>query len=270
MVKKPKPFALEQIAQHGCADLLEVVLFAPQGANEHDFVLGADVRFGTMLLSSDDWSKSVEVGLARATLSLDFSGCEIDPAAHRLGDQKPSSVKTHVQLTQVKNKEAHVGAKTSFGATNRGGMVKPTGALSLGAGAALDNKVTTKETQVSDISELPVVSMSGNRWRFSAVAQAYMHSRYSGDEALCRIKIKTSPVSVEGRLSFQPKDICIVDVETPPAFLDRLRSSPNKTAIAKLLLLKHLREINPLTEKADAGVVIGCVSTLRGEIKSED
>src|SRR5258706_13905194 len=94
MAKTPKPISLEQSSLPGCADLLEVVLFAPQGANEHDFLLGADVRFGTMTMTSDDWTKSVEIGLSRAILGLDMVGCEIDPSAHRFGDKPPTSVKT--------------------------------------------------------------------------------------------------------------------------------------------------------------------------------
>jgi hypothetical protein len=108
--KKPKPISLEQTARPGCGELLEVVLFAPQGSLEQDFLLGADVRFGTMVLSSEDWSKSVEIGRSRATLGLEVAGCEIDPSAQRFGDKKPSSAKTHVQRTQVATARSHVGA----------------------------------------------------------------------------------------------------------------------------------------------------------------
>jgi hypothetical protein len=116
MSKKTKAAAtLEQTAQPGCGDLLEVVLFAPQGANEEDFLLGADVRFGTMRVASDDWVKSVEIGLSKATLGLKLTGCEIDPAAPRFGDKKPASAKTHVQRTQVATMSSQVGGKGSIG-----------------------------------------------------------------------------------------------------------------------------------------------------------
>jgi hypothetical protein len=172
--KKPKPISLEQTTQSGCGDLLEVSLFAPQGAHEQDFLLGADVRFGTMLLSSEDWSKSVEIGLSRATLSLDFAGCEIDPSAHRFGDKKPTSTKTHVQHTQVTTATTHMGANASIGV--RAKATKPPdadAAIKVGGGATRDAKVSSMETQVVDTREEPVVAMSNNRWRFRAVRSCW-------------------------------------------------------------------------------------------------
>jgi hypothetical protein len=169
MPKKPKSINLEQTDQHGCSELLEVVLFAPQGATEQDFMLGADVRFGTMLVSSEDWSKSIEIGLSRATLNLELDGCAIDPAAQRLGDQKPISAKTHVQRTQTANTTAHVSAKASASAHARASSV---GSAEAGAavGFGRDMKVSSIATQVTDTREEPVVALSGNRWRFSAVS----------------------------------------------------------------------------------------------------
>ena len=268
MAKKPKALALEHVAQHGCADLLEIVLFAPQGANEQDFVLGADVRFGSMLVSSEDWSRSVEIGLAKATLSLEFKGCDIDPTAQRLGDQKPFSAKTHVEHRQTSTKTLQMSAEGQVGATSVRSLVKAAGALSVAGKRA--SAVSHNETHTLDTRDDPVVSLSGNRWRFSSVAQTHMQSRYAGDEALCKVRVKTSPIDVEGRLSFQPKDIRIIDVEAPTALLDRFKMSPTKVAIAKILLMKHLQEINPITERGEAAVVVGCISKLRGEIKGED
>lgn len=125
MAKSPKPIRLEQKSQSGCADLLEVVLFAPQGANEHEFHLGADVRFGTMVIASDDWSKSVEIGLSRATLGLDLSGCEIDPSAHRFGDRPPVSVKTHKENRETASTSirSDAGVSLGFAANNAAGKL---------------------------------------------------------------------------------------------------------------------------------------------------
>jgi hypothetical protein len=157
------------------------------------------------------------------------------------------------------------------GATVRGTTVSSGEAsLSVGAGAAQDTKHSATETQVTDHLEEPVISISGNRWRFSAVAHAYMQSRYSGDEALCKLRIKGATVRVEGRLCFQPKDIYLVEVESSPALLERFKRSPNQAAIAKILLSKHLKEINPISDKAGPSLIVGSVSTLRGEIKNDD
>ncbi|MFB6458631.1 hypothetical protein [Bradyrhizobium tunisiense] len=269
--KKPKPIALEQVAQAGCGDLLEVALFAPQGANEHDFHLGADVRFGTMIVSSEDWSKSVEIGLARATLSLDLTGCEIDPSAHRFGDKKPASTKTHIQRTTAATKTLRAGGSVSLGAQVKGGAIGlGKNEATVSAGASKDSKVSATETQVADTREEPVVAISGNRWRFSAVAEAYMQSRYSGDEALCKLRVNAPSIRVEGRLSFQPKDIVMIDVEAQPAFLDRFKKSPNQAAIAKVLLAKHLKEINLLEDKSGSASIAGWSSTLRGDIKNDE
>jgi hypothetical protein len=269
--KKPKPINLEQSSQSGCGDLLEVALFAPQGAHEQDFLLGADVRFGTMVVSSEDWSKSVEIGLSRATLILGLAGCQIDPSARRFGDKKPASAKTHVQRTQVATTKSHVGAKASVGASAK--ITKATyaeAAINVGGGATRDAKVSSTETQVVDTREEPVVAMSNNRWRFSAVAEAYMRSRYSGDEALCKVRVTSPKIKVEGRLTFQPKDIVVIDLEASPTLLDRFKKSPNQAAIAKVLLSKHLKEINEIADKAGSASIVGWISTLRGDLKNDD
>lgn len=269
--KKPKPINLNQTAQAGCGDLLEVVLFAPQGANEQDFLLGADVRFGTMIVTSDDWSKSVEIGLARATLGLDLNGCEIDPASHRYGDRKPTAAKAHVQRSRVDSAAAHAQGKLSIGARLKGSSISPgENEVSLGAGASKATKVSSTETQVADRRDEPVVAMSANRWRFSAVAEDYMQSRYSGDEALCKLRVTAPKVRVEGRMSFQPKDIVMIEVEAAPAFLDRFKKSPNQMAIAKVLLAKHLNEVNQLPEKGGKASIMGWISTLQGDLGNDD
>lgn len=269
--KKPKPISLEQTTQSGCGDLLEVSLFAPQGAHEQDFLLGADVRFGTMLLSSEDWSKSVEIGLSRATLILDLAGCEIDPSAHRFGDKKPASAKTHVQHTQVTSATSHMGANASIGTSAK--VTKPPdaeAAIKVSGKATRDAKISSTETQVVDTREEPVVAMSNNRWRFSAIAEAFLRSRYSGDEALCKIRVTARKIKVEGRLTFQPKDIVVIDLEASPAFLDRFRKSPNQAAIAKVLLSKHLKEINEIADKTGSASIAGWISTLRADLKNAD
>jgi hypothetical protein len=270
--KKPKPIRFEQTTQSGCGDLLEVSLFAPQGAHEQDFLLGADVRFGTMLLSSEDWSKSVEIGLSRATLILDLAGCQIDPSASRFGDKKPASAKTHVQHTQVTTASAHVGAKASIRASAKATKTPDAEAtIKVGGGASRDAKVSSTETQILDTREEPVVAMSNNRWRFSAVAEAFMRSRYSGDEALCKVRVTARKIKVEGRLAFQPKDIVLIDLEASPAFLDRFKKSPNQAAIAKVLLSKHLKEINEIADKKTGSAsIVGWISTLRGALKNDD
>lgn len=269
--KKPKPISLEQVAQAGCGDLLEVALFAPQGANEHDFHLGADVRFGTMVVSSEDWSKSVEIGLARATLGLDLTDCEIDPSAHRFGDRKPAVARTHIHRMQAATGVFRVGGNVSLGAQLKGGTVSlGKNEVTVSAGASKESKVSATETQVADTRDEPVVAMSGNRWRFSAVAQAYMQSRYSGEEALCKLRVNAPNIRVEGRLSFQPKDIVMIEVEAQPAFLDRFKKSPNQTAIAKVLLAKHLKEVNVLADPGTSPSIVGWCSTLQGDVKNDE
>jgi len=271
--KKPKPIILEQSSQTGCGDLLEVALFAPQGAHEQDFLLGADVRFGTMSVSSEDWSKSVEIGLSRATLILDLAGCKIEPSVPRFGDTKPTSAKTHVERSQVATTKTQVGAKASIRAKAKALDAKAAdagAAIALGGEASRNAKVSSTETQVVDTREEPVVALSNNRWRFSAVAEAYMRSRYSGDEALCKVRVTSPNVRVEGRLTFQPKDIVIIDLQASPAFIDRFKKSPNQAAIAKVLLSKHLKEINEIVDKAGSGTIVGWISTLRGDLKNDD
>jgi len=267
MSKAPKPIDLEQSAQHGCGDLLEVVLFAPQGSNERDFLLGADVRFGTMVVASEDWTKSVEIGLSKATLGLDLIGCEIDASVHRFGDKKPASTKTQVQRTQIASASSQVGGHASLGASAKSAaMGAATADVRAESGLAKSRKTSSTATQMIETHEDPVIALSGNRWRFSSVSDTFMESRYSGSEALCKLKVTAPSIKVEGKLSFQPKNIVIVDVEcTSTSLLDSLRKSPNKLAIAKVLLSKHLKEINPLLEKT-SGSIVGWISNLKGDL----
>jgi hypothetical protein len=267
MAKSPKPLGLEQNSLSGCADLLEVILFAPQGANEHDFHLGADVRFGTMMVTSDDWSKSVEIGLSGAILGLDLSGCEIDPSAHRFGDRPPVSIKIHKENTETTSTSMRSGAGLSLGisANSAAERAAVKGDVSANAGVAKNKQVSSTAKQVVEAHEDPIVALSGNRWRFTSIGGHYMRSRYSGEEALCKINVTSSSVKVEGKLSFYPKDITIIDVEcSSPSLFESWKKSPNKAAIAKVIVAKHLRELNPLD---NIGVpIVGWVSVLRGDL----
>jgi hypothetical protein len=267
MAKARKPISLEQTALPGCQELLEVVLFAPQGANEHDFLLGADVRFGTMTVASDDWTKSVEIGLSRAVLALEMLGCEIDPSGHRFGDKPPASVKTHKENTETASTATQSKGALSLvlSASSSAAKLAAKGDTSASAGFAKSKKVSSTAKQVVEAHEDPVVALSGNRWRFSSIGEEFMQSRYAGGEALCKLKITSSTVKVEGKLSFYPKDLTIIDVEcTSPSLLDSWKKSPTKAAIAKVLLAKHLRTLNPV-ENLGAPIA-GGVSILKGDI----
>ena len=132
-MKKPKALTFQHTGQPGCPDLLEVALFVPQGANEQDFMLCADVRFGSMTVSSDDWAKSAEIGLTKATLSLELKGCEIEPGAPRLGDQKPTPVKTRIQRSEVSATSAQLSASALLAASAQG---PPAAKVNLGGGAS--------------------------------------------------------------------------------------------------------------------------------------
>jgi hypothetical protein len=72
-------------------------------------------------------------------------------------------------------------------------------------------------------------------------------------------------VTIEGKLSFYPKDLTIIDVEcTSPSLLDTWRKSPTKAAIAKILVAKHLRGLNPVDNLG--GPIAGGVSVLKGDL----
>ena len=267
IAKTTKPISLEQSSLPGCTDLLEVVLFAPQGANEHDFLLGADVRFGTMTVVSDDWTKSVEIGLSRAILGLDMVGCEIDPSAQRFGDKPPTSVKTHTENTETASTATQSKGSVSLGISGSSSMGKVAAKGGVGANAdfAKNKKVSSTAKQVVESHEEPVVALSGNRWRFSSVGEDFLQSRYAGGEPLCKIKITSASVTIEGKLSFYPKDLTIIDVEcTSPSLLESWRKSPTKAAIAKILVAKHLRALNPVDNLCVP--IAGGISVLKGDV----
>jgi hypothetical protein len=259
------PITFDSLSTNGCPSLLEVDLFAPQGANESDFVIGADVRFGSMTLTANEWARSVEFGLSSAVLRLTLQGCKMAPGSARFGDQRPTTLVTAVKTEKTK--------RTRTSAAIRGGLKGSISSHKGNAAAEAQAKVekggsleiTDSAHKKMELRDDPVVALSDNRWKFTAVHCDYMQSRYLGDETLCKLQITSKQARVEGHLLFLPKDLFLIDGDDGGwPFLDVLRRSPNKTAIAKILLAKHLRQMNPLPD--GGGPIIGSVSTLTAEL----
>jgi hypothetical protein len=262
------PLAFEASAINGCPSLLEVELFAPQGANERDFILGAEVRFGSMTLSSSDWGRSIEFGLSSAILKLNLVACNITPGTPRLGDQQPTSAV--ISLNTEKTKKTAVSGKVGSSIKISAAASGASASAKLSAGAETSGVFNTSSTQKQAIKlrDDPIVSLSGNRWRFTAIHSDYMQSRYLGDETLCKIQLNSASAQIEGQLTFFPKDLFLIDIEEEGRqFLDLFRRSPTRSAIAKVLLAKHLRQLNSLAE--GGGEIVGSIATLKAERNDE-
>jgi hypothetical protein len=262
------PLVFRSSTTNECPSLLEVELFAPQGASERDFILGAEVRFGSMTLSSSDWSRSVEFGLSSAILKLKLVGCGITPGSSRFGDRLPVGTVTSMKTEKTKKNalSGKIGSSVEVGVSAKG----PKGSFAVGGGAQTTAAVntTSTETQTIKLRDDPVISLSGNRWRFTAIHSEYMQSRYLGDETLCNIQLNSEKVRVEGHLSFFPKDLFLIDSEDDGRqLMDIFRRAPNRSAIAKVLLAKHLRALNSLSE--GTGEIVGSVAILEAEKNDE-
>jgi hypothetical protein len=264
----PNPISFASSTTNGCPSLLEVDLFAPQGATNKDFVIGAEVRFGSMTFCSSDFGRSIELGLSSAILKLNLTGCNIAPGTSRFGDQLPISAVTSLKTEKTRKNaiSGKIGSSIGLAASTARQSVS----AKLDAKAESSASVNTSSTQTGAIKlrDDPVVSLSGNRWRFTAVHCDYMQSRYLGDETLCTILLEEETAQVEGQLTFYPKDLFLIDIEDEGRqLLNLFGRSPNKSAIARALLAKYLRQLNPLTE--GGGEIVGSIATLKAARNDE-
>jgi hypothetical protein len=249
-----------------CQDLMELMFFVPQGYSKNDFLLGAETRFGSMTVYMDDFQRYVEFGLTKSILRVDTQGCAIAPGA-RFADQSPPSIRTKVSVTKadISRSGKSASAKINADLSNRRASAGISGDLA----GKKSHGHETKETsaQIYQADQRPVVALSGNRWEFSAVGPEIMRSRYSGDETLCKVEITSSKFKITGNFSFFPKDLFIIEGECRSGgFADMFRRSPNKVALAQVLLAKHLRELNPSSPDR-SGPIRGCVATVEGDVK---
>lgn len=259
-----------EVHDNPCAELVELNLFLPQGASMQDFHLGAETRFGTMTIAADDQVRFVEFGLAKAVLRLTLNGCRIEPG-QRLFDKTPVREIT----TDIKRQRQSASMASAKGGLNAAGQISASlqglGEAKLGAdlsGAASREKTEqTRQTQEESyiLTKQPVLSVAGNRWEFSALGDQILVSKYTGDEPICKIVVSSKQFKVIAELYFFAKDIVILDGEANgKKLLDFLSKSPNKSAIAKILLAKNLRDMNDPAKGASqiSGAIVGSRSLI--------
>lgn len=260
------PIAIESMHENPCADLLEIILFAPQGLSVEDFLLGAEARFGTMTIYLDDYEQHIEFGLSKVTLRLNLSGCHVE-SGERLGDRSPpEKVKTNVRKKEhaESKSQSQAAARFSSKLSASQGTASLTG--SLGRGLTKHKvAIQTDETKFSVI-DYPILALSGNRWIFSALDQQVLLSKMAGDEPLCKIVLTSDVSKIVAELSFFPKHVTIFDGEAKGTRISEWFSrSPSRAAVAKTLLAKQLRKLNTKTSSLqadDGGGIIGARSIL--------
>lgn len=263
----PNEPSIVQTDENPCSDLLEFMLFVPQGPTTTDFLLGAEVRFGPMTVYLDDYQQYVEFGLSKAILKLRPIDCQILPGT-RHADKSPSvPIRTDVKISLRAASQSGVGITGKL-AGEAGGFVVP--AIAAQADLGVSKKKQTSTSQIEDTTFTkeyhPIVSLSGNRWQFSALSQRILFSKMLGDEHLCKIAFLSDDAEIGADLSFFPKDIVIFDGEAKGIRISELLGrSPNRAAVAKALLAKQLKDLNRKMSEArgaTAGEIVGSRSTL--------
>jgi len=253
--------SFQATAHNYLSDLTELSLHVPQGATPESFELVAETRFGTATIYLDDYERMVEFALTKADLRLATEGCAIAPG-HRLGETDPVKPKVRVSQNETKTRKSgrSLGIDISARAGAGGVRASAGGNLSASTNSAIEKKDNiSKEYK---FEEVPIIALAGNRWQFSAVGADYLKSRYSGDQTLCTIDTKDKNARLIARLSFTPMYICILDVTSSGNRLTEVfRASPTKTALAKVLLAKHLRE--PNTAPDSTGSINASVAEIR-------
>jgi hypothetical protein len=239
------PIIVEPRHENPCADLLEIILFAPQGLSTEDFLLGAEARFGTMTIYLDDYEQHIEFGLSKATLRLNLSGCRVDSGG-RLGEGRlTEKIKTNIKKKKHMESESQGQAEANLGANLSG---RQTAASLVGtlSHRLAKHRVSSQTDETSfSIVDYPILALSGNRWLFSALGREVLLSKMAGDEPLCKVVLSSEVSKIVAELSFFPKHITIFDGETKGTRISEwFARSPSRAAVAKTLLAKQLRKLN--------------------------
>lgn len=151
-----------------------------------------------------------------------------------------------------------VGAKFAVGP---GGFKVPEFALA--ANASAENISANKDIEAYKIRSTlnSITSHPGGRWLISDLISENLSGKYQPEEHLCKIQIsedKTSG-SATGELYFYPRDLSIEAIQTESRSLRVFsKEKPEKVAVAKALIAKYLKELNPNHQSVlDGRIVIG-------------
>lgn len=276
MVDDEKPLIYDEEHNNPCAELAELNLFIPQGANSEDFQLGAETRFGTMTVALEDQARHIEFGLSKAVLRLTLSGCRIGPGP-RLFDKLPireiaTDVKRQKQSASTASGKSNLGASLQVSSSAKSAGEAKFG-IDASAGVGSEKSEQTKQVHEESyvLTKQPILSVAGNRWEFSALGDQILVSKYTGDEPLCKVLVASKSFKIVAELYFFSKDIVLLDGEANgKRLLDIFSKSPNKAAISKILLAKNLRKLNDgsMGSSQLSGAIIGAQSLIIGKERS--
>jgi hypothetical protein len=87
--------------------------------------------------------------------------------------------------------------------------------------------------------------LTKDRWELRDVFAPALHGQYAPEDHFCKIDIGQPTGSVRALLQFYPKDL-ILDPEESSGFAASIfKNKPTNISVAKALVAKHLRSINP-------------------------
>lgn len=253
---------IERPSNNPAEELAEVEIYKTQSITEDDFCVGLTARFGHMPISCMDWAYSVSTSIREAYVQIDTNNCALARDG-RYGDAtRPSKFtrerKVKSETTEKLSADGDAKAKLGVGAS---GFGLPNLGVALSAKGSKSTQLVASEGFKIKEDSSSITAAAGRKWRFSDLISNALQGKYEPHEHLCKISVlpPAKRGHVVARMFFYPKDIVLDVHEVNKKLSERIfKDRPNNVAVAKALLGKHLRALNPTDEKnIDGRIVVG-------------
>lgn len=242
--------------------LAEIEIYKTQSVKDFDFCIGAVTRFNAISVACDNWAYSVIIRLKQATMQISTENSRIARDG-RAGDQnRPSKLEiTHSSSEKLKSSAGaggKIGGQAGIGA---GGVDIPSLKASFSIGGDVKKSIDTAESFKADSVIHSITALPGGRWLIADVISENLCGKYEPEEHLCKISVDLLKLSGSATsfLYFYPRDLSIEPVQTEGTVLKKLaKERPGNVSVAKALIAKHLRNLNPLEQSnLDGRIIIG-------------
>ena len=252
----------EHAPENPAAELAEVEIYKTQSVTEDDFCVGLTARFGTILLACENWSYNVASSIREAYVQLETNNCLISREGRYGDDTRPSSydIDREAKSSTTEKSNLSADAKGSAGVGSNGVRL-PSLAASFSAGKSRSTQSIKSESHKIKESVNSITAASGGRWRFSDVISETLSGKYEPHEHLCKISVPTDKIrgKVIARMYFYPKDLSLQFHHSDLRFSEKIfKERPSNLSVAKALLAKYMRGINPNeTKNIDGRIIVG-------------
>lgn len=250
----------ERPAENPAEELAEIEIYKTQSITEDDFCIGLTARFGSMPISCENWAYSVNTTLKEAYVHIATDACAVARDGRYGDDPRPLEYladkdikRTIVEKT---NFEGGGNVKAGFGVA---GIRLPSMGFSLSAQASKSSEAKSSESHKIQEITRSIAALPGDKWRLSDLISATLQGKYEPSDHLCKVSVAAGAKSgnVIARMFFYPKDISFEVHETEQVGVGRIfKERPGNVSVAKALLGKYLRGLNPANAKHKDGRII--------------